>query len=78
LPTEPMRDLGRLLVILGLTITLVGLLLSLGPKLPFRIGRLPGDIIYKRDNFTFYFPVVTSIALSVVLTLVFWILGRRS
>jgi len=52
--------------------------LSLGPKLPFRIGRLPGDIIYKRDNFTFYFPVVTSIALSVVLTLVFWILGRRS
>ena len=78
MPTEPMRDLGRLLVILGLTITFVGLLLSLGPKLPFRIGRLPGDIIYKRDNFTFYFPVVTSIALSVVLTLVFWILGRRS
>ena len=76
--TEPMRDLGRLLVILGLTITCIGLLLSLGPKLPFRIGRLPGDIIYKRENFTLYFPIVTSIALSVVLTLVFWLLGRRS
>ena len=42
-----------------------------------RIGRLPGDIVYRRSNFTFYFPIVTCILVSLILTLVFWLLGRR-
>jgi Protein of unknown function (DUF2905) len=58
---------AKLLVLLGLAIAGFGLLMMLG--LP--IGRLPGDIIVKRDNFSFYFPITTSIVLSIILTLVF-------
>ena len=75
---DPMRDLGRLLLIIGLLVAALGLLLSLGSKLPFRIGRLPGDLVFRRDNFSFYFPIATSLVVSVVLSLVFWFLGRRS
>ena len=64
--------MGRLLVLVGLGIAGLGLLLMLG--LP--IGRLPGDIVVRRGNFTFYFPVVTSIVVSVVLTLVLMLLRR--
>ncbi|MCH7986029.1 MAG: DUF2905 domain-containing protein [Acidobacteria bacterium] len=46
--------------------------------MPFRIGRLPGDIILKRDNFTFYFPLATGLVLSVVVSFLFWFFGRRS
>jgi hypothetical protein len=63
---------GKLLVIVGLLITIVGVLVMLG--LP--IGRLPGDFSYKRGNATFYFPLMTSLLLSVLLTLVFAFLRR--
>jgi hypothetical protein len=56
---------------------LLGFILMLGPRLPFRIGRLPLDFHYQRDNFSFYFPLGTSILLSVLLTLVFSLLNRR-
>jgi len=59
--------LGRLLLIAGLLLALVGLLVMWG--LP--IGRLPGDVVVKRGNSTFYFPIVTSIVLSLLLTIVF-------
>jgi hypothetical protein len=72
-----MEQMGRLLVVMGGILALVGLLLMLGPKLPFRLGRLPLDFRYQRDNFTFYFPLGTSILISVVLTLVFGLLNRR-
>jgi hypothetical protein len=72
-----MEGLGRSLVILGLLIAGVGLLLMLGGRLPFRIGRLPGDIVYKGKNTVFYFPLMTSLLISLVLSLVFWLLGRK-
>ncbi len=72
-----MEQFGRLLIVLGGILALVGVILTLGPKLPFRIGRLPLDFHYQRDNFTFYFPLGTSIVLSLLLTLVFSLLNRR-
>lgn len=72
-----MAGMGRLLVVAGLLLAGIGLLLILGDKLPFRIGRLPGDIVYKGKNTTFYFPLMTSIILSVLLSLVMWLIGRR-
>ena len=72
-----MEQMGRLLIVMGGIIAVVGFLLMLGPKLPFRLGRLPLDFHYQRDNFSFYFPLGTSILISIVLTLVFGLLNRR-
>ena len=72
-----MDQLGRTLIITGSVIVLVGVLLAFGPKLPFRIGRLPLDFHYQRDNFSFYFPLGTSIVISVILTLVLRFLIKR-
>ena len=69
--------MGRLLIVMGGIVALVGFLLMLGPKLPFRLGRLPLDFHYQRDNFSFYFPLGTSILISIVLTLIFGLLNRR-
>ena len=63
-------------MVLGGLLTLVGILLYFGGKLPFRLGRLPGDFVHKGENTTFYFPLTTSILLSVGLSLLFWILSR--
>ena len=71
------RDLGRSLILVGVIVAAVGALLALGSKLPWRIGRLPGDIVIRRDGFTFYFPLVTSILLSLVLTLILALFRRR-
>jgi len=62
---------------MGCVIALVGILLMLGPRLPFRMGRLPLDFHYQRGNFNFYFPLGTSILISVALTLIFTLLNRR-
>ena len=62
---------------MGGVLVLLGFLFMLGPRLPFRIGRLPLDFHYQRDNFSFYFPLGTSILVSVVLTLIFSLLHRR-
>ncbi len=62
--------LGKLLVLLGVFIILMGLLLMVGDKIPW-LGRLPGDILIKREKFTFYFPLTTSILISLLLTLLF-------
>lgn len=75
--TDPTRALGKLLLGVGLLLVVLGLLLQFGSKLPFRLGRLPGDIVVKRDSFTFYFPLATSVILSLVLTLVLSILRRK-
>ena len=72
-----MEQMGRLLIVMGVVLALVGFLLVLGPRLPFRLGRLPLDFRYQRDNFTFYFPLGTSILISVLLTLFFGLLNRR-
>jgi hypothetical protein len=62
--------LGKLLILLGVFIILIGLFLLMGEKIPW-IGRLPGDIIIKKEKFTFYFPITTSILISIILTLLF-------
>lgn len=69
------RELGRLLLIVGVIMVGVGLLLTIGGKLPFRLGRLPGDISYQGRHGGFYFPIVTCIVLSIVLTLIFRIVN---
>jgi len=61
---------GKMLILLGVFIILIGVLLVIGEKIPW-IGRLPGDIIIRKKNFTFYFPIVTSILISILLTLLF-------
>jgi uncharacterized membrane protein YidH (DUF202 family) len=62
--------LGKMLILLGVFIILIGLLLLIGEKIPW-IGRLPGDILIKKERFTFYFPLATSIIISIILTLLF-------
>ena len=71
-----MHDIGKALIAFGLLIVLAGVVLVLVGRMPW-IGRLPGDIHIQRGNFTFYFPLATSLLLSVVLTLIFYLLGRR-
>ncbi|MBI2080792.1 MAG: DUF2905 domain-containing protein [candidate division NC10 bacterium] len=70
------ESLGRMLLLLGVILVLLGGLLLLVGKVPF-LGRLPGDIVIERKNFTFYFPLATSILISIVLTLLFSFFGRR-
>jgi len=62
--------LGKMLILLGVLIIVIGLLLLVGEKIPW-VGRLPGDIIIRKKNFTFYFPLATSIIISIILTLLF-------
>jgi hypothetical protein len=69
-------DLGKLLVLLGGMIVIVGLALILIGRTNLPIGRLPGDIIYRGKNTTFYFPLATSIVVSVVLSILFYVIGR--
>ncbi|MGE5238383.1 MAG: DUF2905 domain-containing protein [Chloroflexota bacterium] len=70
------EHIGKMLLIIGLVICAAGLLLMFAGKMPW-IGKLPGDILIQKKNFTFYLPIATSIILSLILTLIFFILGRR-
>ena len=70
-----MAGLGKLLIVFGGLIAVVGVVLLLGEKLPW-IGRLPGDIYFKRDHFTFYFPLTTCLVISAVLSLLFFLFRR--
>lgn len=67
--------MGRILILVGIALILVGLLMTIGNKLPW-IGKLPGDIIIKKDHFSFYFPLTSSIIVSVILTLLLYIFRR--
>jgi hypothetical protein len=73
---DPFREIGKLLLILGAFLVVVGALLVVGARLPFRLGRLPGDIAYSGRQTTFYFPIVTCIVLSAVLSLLLWLVGQ--
>jgi hypothetical protein len=70
-----MSELGKILVIVGLATAVVGAMLWLGIGRTW-FGRLPGDIHYSRDNFSFHFPIVTCLLISIVLTILFWIFRR--
>jgi hypothetical protein len=71
-----MADLGKALLVLGGVILLVGAVLLLAGRFNLPLGRLPGDIVYRGRNSVFYFPIVTCILISVVLSLIFWLFGR--
>jgi len=71
-----MDSLGKLLMLVGAVLFVLGGLLALGGKLPL-LGRLPGDLVIRRGNWSVYFPLATSLALSLLLTLLFWFFGRR-
>jgi hypothetical protein len=70
-----MAEIGRTLLVLGGLLVVVGLLLTFGARIP-GLGRLPGDIVHRRGNFTFYFPLVTSLLLSVLLTAILALFRR--
>ena len=71
-----MTDLAKLLILLGAALLLAGILLLLVGRLHLPLGRLPGDILYRGKDTTFYFPLATSILLSVLLTLVLYVIGK--
>ena len=66
-----MAPIGKFLIVVGVVVVGAGLLLLLSDKIPW-MGRLPGDITIKRDNFTFYFPLATCILISVIVSLILW------
>ena len=70
-------NFGRMLIVIGLVVLVLGAIVSLGEKLPIRFGRLPGDVVMRGKNSVFYFPLATCLLLSVILSLVLWLFGRR-
>ena len=70
-----MQGLGKSLIVFGLIIAALGVVITVAGKIPW-LGRLPGDIYVKRDSFTFYFPLATSIIVSVILSLILWLLRK--
>ncbi|MBW1971494.1 MAG: DUF2905 domain-containing protein [Deltaproteobacteria bacterium] len=73
---EPFGSMGKVLILMGIFLVIVGIFFIFGSKIPF-IGKLPGDIVYKKGNFTFYFPIVTSIVVSILLTLILNLIFRK-
>ncbi|MDI6889981.1 MAG: DUF2905 domain-containing protein [Thermodesulfovibrionales bacterium] len=73
---DGIQYIGKFLILLGIVIAAVGGLFLLSGKIPW-LGRLPGDILIQKKNFTFYFPLATCILLSIILTLLFWLIGRK-
>lgn len=73
---EGVQHIGKFLIVTGIIIATVGALFLLSGKIPW-LGKLPGDIVIQRKNFTFYFPLATSILLSIIITFISWFLGRR-
>jgi hypothetical protein len=73
---DPLRDLGRALLALGAVIAVAGAVLYFGARLPFRLGRLPGDIIHRGEHTTFYFPIVSCLVISIVLSLILWLFSH--
>jgi hypothetical protein len=73
---DSIQYLGKFLIMLGILIIAVGIILLLSGKISW-LGRLPGDIIIQKKNFTFYFPLATSILLSILLTFIFWVFGKK-
>ena len=73
---DSLRELGRTFLLLGGLLVLVGAFFYFGGKLPFRLGKLPGDIVHRGEHTTFYFPVVTCLVLSLAFSLVFWLFSH--
>ena len=68
--------LGKMLLVIGLVVAGIGVVLLVAGKVPW-LGRLPGDFLFRGKHFTFYFPLMTSLIVSVVLTVILWFISRR-
>ena len=68
---------GRMLIVLGLLVAAIGVLISFAGKLPIRLGHLPGDVVVRGKHSVFYFPIVTCVLISVVLSVLLWLFNRR-
>ena len=73
---DPLREFGRALLILGAVSVIVGAFLYFGGRLPLRLGRLPGDIVHRGEHTTFYFPIMTCLVISIILSILFWIFSN--
>ncbi len=67
--------MARIIIVLGIVLVLVGLIMLFAQKLPF-LGKLPGDILIKKEHFTFYFPLATSIIISIIISLILYLIGK--
>jgi thiosulfate reductase cytochrome b subunit len=70
-----MDEMAKVIIILGIVLVMVGLVMLFAQKLPF-LGRLPGDILIKKEHFTFYFPLATSIIISIIISLILYLIGK--
>jgi len=70
-----MEGIGKSLIVIGLLLIVIGVAIAFGPRIPF-IGKLPGDIYIKKDNFTFYFPLATSVLISLIITFVMYLFRK--
>ena len=70
-----LQPFGKILIVVGIFIIIIGVIFLFGDKIPF-LGKLPGDIIIKKKNFTFYFPIVTSILLSLVISFIIYLFKK--
>ena len=73
--SSDLQPFGRALLVVGLTLTAIGFILLFAPKVPW-LGRLPGDIHVEKDRFSFYFPLASSLLVSVALSVLFWLWSR--
>jgi hypothetical protein len=71
----PQEQLGKALIAAGLVLAVVGAIFLFGKSIP--LGKLPGDIAVQKGNFTFYFPIVTCAVISIIVTIIFFIIGKR-
>lgn len=71
-----MQELGKSLIVFGIILVGVGFSLIFMHNFPF-LGKLPGDILIQKKNFTFYFPLATSVMISIILAIIFWLFSRR-
>lgn len=71
-----MSEIGKSLIFLGVVVIIVGVVLLFSDRLPFNLGKLPGDLSIKKENFSFYFPITTSIIISIILSVLFYLFSR--
>ena len=70
-----MGEIAKTMILIGAVLIVIGLVLFLFQKTPF-LGKLPGDILIKRENFTFYFPLTTGVIISIIISLILYLLGK--
>lgn len=71
-----MNELGKSIIFIGILLIIVGVMMTMAGKIP-GVGKLPGDIMIKKENFSFYFPITTCILLSIILSAVMYLLGKK-